>query len=82
MLMLMAMNKPSRRGFSLTAGHLICFCMKDAAHAVKLARGAMNTQGNAIFSLKNFGKKQFPTVLSAKAARQPVATAGTGLPRH
>jgi hypothetical protein len=46
--------------------------MKDAAHAVKLARGAMNKQGNAIC----FGKK-----LSAKGARQPVATAGTGLPR-
>jgi hypothetical protein len=40
--------------------------MKDAAHAVKLARGAMNKQGNAI----GFGKKL--------SARQPVATAGTG----
>ncbi len=69
MPMLMAMNKPLWRGLSWTAGHLICFCMKDAAHAVKLAKGAMNEQGNA------------PTVLSAKAARQQAATAGTGLPR-
>ena len=87
---LMAMNKPPRRGLSLTAGHFICFCMKDAAHAVKLAKGAMNTQGtdNASVLRATAGVTETEYMdISAKqpmasAAGLPVARAATGLARN
>ena len=63
----MAMNKPPRRGLSLTAGHFICFCIKDAAHAVKLAKGAMNTQGNA--AVLSATETEYMDI----SAKQPVA---------
>ncbi len=66
---LMAMNKPPRRGLSLTAGHFICFCMKDAAHAVKLAKGAMNTQGTGNNAALSATETEYMDI----SAKQPVA---------